>query len=727
MKQLFLKKGAILVKEVDAPTVGDHDILVKVFYSFISTGTEHATISASEQSLIKKTVSHLSASSQKFFGALKEHGLTGTKALIQSHQYHHQPLGYSCSGQILQVGKNVSRFRPYDYVACAGAGFAHHADIITVPENLVIKLAGKEFLKQTSITTIGSIALQSVRRAQVQLGEHVCVIGLGLLGQLTVQLVKQAGAHVFGTDVLSNRLELAQQLGCDVTMDATGENLVQDILFATHHHGVDTTIITASGATGNLLQQAMMITRRKGKVILVGNVKIDFDRSPFYEKEIDLLISCSYGPGRYDDSYERQGLDYPYPYVRWTENRNMELFAQLIEQQKIKIDPLISHHFDIAQAPQAFGQLKNQHSLGIVLSYKSLEPLTKNYSQEKLNDEYHEIVPYKTPSHKIQMGMIGVGGFTKVKLLPILSTLKIVSIDTIIDINQAQALTAAQVYKAKRVGNSLQSVVIDENINALVIATPHNLHVQQSIQALKHGKAVLVEKPAAITMEELSQLKVFLTQNPDSFYCVDFNRSCAPFIEKIKKITDLRTNPLVINYRMNAGFLPTQHWSQSPHNGGRIIGEACHIFELFCSLTNSEPRSLSVQSLQPVTETIPLTDNVTATVIMIDGSMCTLNYTSLGHSTLGKEYMEVHVDGKSIRLRDYVKLVGFGLPKSFSENAYVADKGHYNLIKRFFDAAATPGAKPPIPISRILKASELTLVADRLARQGGGYHVFDEN
>lgn len=726
MKQLFLQKGTILVKDVDQPVVGENEILVKVFYSFISTGTESATVSASGQSLIKKTLSNISQSSQKFFGALKDHGFAGTKALIQASTYQYQALGYSCSGQILEVGNKITRLRPGDYVACAGAGFAHHADIIAVPGNLAVKLAGKEWLKQTSITTIGAIALQSVRRARIQLGENVCIIGLGLLGQLTVQLAKQAGAYVFGTDVIPDRLELARQLGCNVPLDASSESFLSDITFATHHHGVDTTIVTAGAHTGALLQQAMLITRRKGKVILVGNVKIDFDRSPFYEKEIDLLISCSYGPGRYDDTYELQGLDYPYPYVRWTENRNMELFVQLIEQQKIKIDPLISHHFDIAQAPHAFNQLMAQQSLGIVLSYGSLETHTKSNLPDKTK-ELDTFISYKAPNNKVHSAIIGAGGFTKVKLLPIITSLKNVTIDTIIDINQAQALTAAHIYKAKRVGNSLQSVVVDDNIHALVIATPHNLHTQQAIQALKYGKAVFVEKPAAVTMEELTLLKTYLIHNPDSFYCVDFNRSFAPFIEKIRKVTDTRTNPLVVNYRMNAGFLPMKHWSQSPQSGGRIIGEACHIFELFCSLTNSQPRSVAVQCLQPVSDAIPVTDNFTANISMYDGSMCTLSYTSLGHMTMGKEYMEIHVDGKSIKLRDYTHLVGFGLPPSFSENVRAADKGHATLIKNFFDAANTPGSKPPIPIARILKASELTLIVDHLARQGGGYHLFDKD
>lgn len=657
-------------------------------------------------------------------------------------------LGYSCSGTVIAVGEEIKTFRPGDFVACAGAGIANHAEQIVVPKNLAVKLPNNSFLKQASLTTIGAIALQGIRRANLQLGETVCVFGLGLIGQITVQLAKQAGCNVFGIDIDDKKIALAQKLGCSQTYNAKSETFLHEMAFHTQHHGVDATLVTASSPSGNIIQQAMEITRRKGKVVLVGSVKIDFNRSPFYEKEIDFLISCSYGPGRYDQKYEQEGYDYPYAYARWTENRNMQLFANMIFAKQIDINPLITSEFSFEQAEQAYFSLRQHKSLGILLRYKqessvlldtstfakklrrTLEETDLNANQLVRNSfgsvsssgcvagvsRSTKFKPYKAPEGILNVACIGAGGFAKIKLLPLLSKNKNVKISTIIDTNPANAINVAKQYKAQVNDNDIQKVIADESINVAVIATPHAFHAQQTIDLLSAGKAVFVEKPAATSYEQLEQLKTFLDANPKSLYCVDFNRSFAPFITKIKKAVLKRTTPLIIHYRMNAGFIPKKHWIQSQKHGGRIIGEACHIFELFNFLTGSIPVNISASAINTSRDDILPSDNFSTTITFADGSLCTLLYTAIGNKKLPKERMEIYFDGKSIVMDDYKTLTGYGVSLFFDTKTKTPDKGHKILLNKFIDAAKSDGASPISP-ERILLATKISLQVNELIQE----------
>lgn len=717
MRQVFLEKGDLVIQKVASPQLEDHSVLVSVHYSFISSGTEAATIAnATRNTLFSNVPQKIKAVLQ----ALGRHGVEGTKSLAKGRlKGTLQALGYSCSGRVIATGKKVTQFRAGDFVACAGAEFAHHADVVCVPENLVVGLPDEKYLKHASITTLGAVALQGIRRANLQLGETVCVIGLGLLGQLTAQLAKAAGCKVIGIDVLEHRLKLAKELGTDYTFLATDESLQATVEFLTHHKGVDCTLITASSKSDSVVQQAMELTRKKGKVILVGDVGLKLERAPFYKKEIDFLISCSYGPGRYDSGYELEGKDYPYAYVRWTEKRNMQAIVSFIEKGLLNIEPLISQEYAIDDVVKAYEQLKNRDALGVILRYTKKDDYSFVPAQRTLLPEKPSMF---IPAQKttLNVGIVGVGRFEKTELLPCVSKIEGIKIYSISDTDAANAENASRAYGATRTFMQEQDLFDDKDVDVVVVASPHKFHCDQAIQALSRGKAVFMEKPMVTTFDQFQKLSTFLKENPEAPYCVDYNRSFAPFIQKIKWELAERHSPLVMTYRINAGYIPQNNWEQHQIGSGRVIGEACHIFDLFYFLTGAKPTAVSVEALRPSSDDLFLTDNFSAHISFSDGSICSLVYTSIGHPTLGKERMELFFDSKSITMDDYLVLRGYGTSHSFDRTVAKPDKGHGRLMHEFFEGIKKDKMTMPISVERLNIVAELTLTIDKLVCQGGG-------
>ena len=706
LKQVLIRRGIPIVAEVPAPLVTDNTILVEVAFSLISTGTETAGMSNGQKSLIRQAYEQ-PAKIVRGLQMVKETGLRRTVALIEGEMESSFATGYACSGIIVSCGRDIQSFVPGDRVACAGANRANHAELVAVPANLAVRVPDNCDLESAASATIGAIALQGVRRADVRLGESVAVIGLGLIGQITVQLLKASGCRIIGSDVDPGRVALAQAAGMNA--GATPDDLPNAALTFTEGRGVDAVLITASSASATIIQQAMQIVRKKGKVVVVGAVPLQLDRSPFYEKEADLLISCSYGPGRYDGAYEELGHDYPYGYVRWTENRNMSEYLKLIAEGKVDFRSLIGKIWPLTEAPNAYSDLKHNKHVAVLLSN------TPNNATEAATDRVTIGQPTSLASDDlIRTGIVGAGSFARAIHLPNLQRLQDrFAISAVASRTGVTALNAGKQYGSAYISSSPDELFQDPKLDFILIASRHNLHASQAIRAAENHKAVLLEKPAAMNREELDQL-LDTFRKTGSLLVVGFNRRFSPLLNEVKSVVQERLSPVLVQYRMNAGFIPLDSWIQGPEGGGRIIGEACHIFDLFNYLVGGFPETVTALPLRPGAAHISGTDNFVATLQYNDGSLCTLTYTSRGSTDLPKESMEVFFDGKSVVLHDYRKLEFFGCSRKPSQPTR-QEKGHFEELVAVADYLGRTGPLP-MTLDEIEAATNVSFIVDELVR-----------
>jgi len=476
MKQVFVSRGKILVDDIPAPLLDNNSVLVEVAYSLISTGTEVTGVQRSGEPLLRRAVQQ-PENVKRVLGILKERGIKKTLALVEGKLGAASPLGYSCSGVVVQVGERVEKVKPGDWVACAGAGSANHAEVVLAPKNLAVKVPNGCNLQDAASVTLGSIAMQGVRRADPKLGEIVAIIGLGLVGQIANQLLKIAGCRVIGFDLQQNRVELAKELGLDWGFVTSAVDIQKEVLNLTDGHGVDSTVITASAPDNDtIVQQAMEITRKKGKVVIVGDVGLGLKRSPFYEKELDLLISTSYGPGRYDENYEKVGLDYPYAYVRWTEQRNMEEYLKLISEGKLNFKRLAGKVYPVEEAPRAYQALQEEgRPLAVLLDYH----LDGADTRQKLQTKVQVSSAYKKKTGLINVAVIGAGSFAKSVHLPNLQKLSnLYSIRAVVNATGSNAKEVAKRFGAAYCSTDYHDVLADDEVDMVMICTRHNLHAK---------------------------------------------------------------------------------------------------------------------------------------------------------------------------------------------------------------------------------------------------------
>lgn len=704
MKQVFIKKGEGTVAEVPAPSVSPNTILVRVHYSCISAGTEASDLSSYDDSLVKRAVKQ-PQNLTKAFDHLRKEGLAKTISKIKNRGGQAEPTGYSAAGEVVKAGAKIKNINPGDKAACAGAGVANHAEYIEVPENLFVKIPEGVSLTDASTVALGAIALQGVRRADLKLGEYAAVIGLGILGQLTVQLLKANGCRVFGTDLSERRIQKALSLGLDEGAQANDSDMVKKVQQFSQGHGVDAVLITASSDSSEPLAQAFQMCRKKGKVVLSGVVGMHINRGDMYPKESDFRISTSYGPGRYDEQYEKQGVDYPYAYVRWTERRNMEEYLRLIADRKINIDSLIEKIHKVEEASKAYAEIKSdvEKPLITLLEYEA------DTNTEPEAEIHFDTKPLKSEG-RIHVALIGAGDFAKNVHLPNLRKLESdFMLQAVVDKVGHNAAAAAKEFGAEAASTDYQSALNDEAIDAVIIATRHNRHARIAMDALNAGKAVFLEKPMAMDQEELNEL-VQTIKNTGCPFMMGFNRRFSPYAKEAKRRIQSRKSPLIINYQMNAGYIPYDHWVHKEEGGGRIIGEACHIFDLFRFFTDAAVESVSIDKINPNGKYFSEKDNAVITLKYKDGSVCTLTYTALGHKYYPKELCHIYFDGKIIVINNYESIEGFGT-KTKNIKSKNPDKGHFEELAAFAKYARGEGPAP-ISLEQMIEATEVSFKAD---------------
>lgn len=705
MKQVLIRQGQAVLEVVPAPKVEPGTVLVQVDHSCISIGTEMSGVRASGLPLWQRALKQ-PQNVKKVFQMIGAQGLAKTKSLVEGKLSTGQATGYSAAGIVLEVGAGIDDIQPGDRVACAGAQCAHHAEVIRVPRNLAVPLVDEIDFPDASTVTLGAIAMQGVRRASPTLGESFVVIGLGILGQLTVQMLRANGCRVIGIDVDRSRIELAKQMGMHIGLHPEDANDVQQVARFTDGYGADAVIVTAASPSDAIISTAFQMCRKKGRVVLVGDVGLSLNRADFYAKEIDFFISASYGPGRYDNNYEERGLDYPIAYVRWTENRNMGEYLRLIADGQIKIKPLVASSFHIDQATQAYESLKAEGAkpLMVLLTY----PRKDSASQQRVI-----LNPNAAPSRggRVRMAIAGAGGFAKGMHLPNLKSLSNkYEIRCIMSRTGHNAVATAKQFGASYSTTDYQEVLADKDVDAILIATRHNTHAAMTLDALKAGKHVLVEKPLVLTEVELTQIEQFYADDSTKnkpIILTGFNRRFSPYATRIKTIVSQRTNPMIINYQMNAGYIPLDHWVHTEEGGGRNIGEACHIYDLFTYLTGARVVNVTAMPIKPKTGYYSGSDNFVATMSFDDGSVATLTYTALGSSEYPKETMEIFSDGKVVVLDDYKKLSVIGTKtKQFTTSTQ--DKGQHEELVSF--ASGLNNGTWPIPLWQQVQATRISLL-----------------
>ncbi len=714
MKQVFAKGGAVHLEDVPVPVCGDNEVLVANAYSAISVGTEIAGIIGSKRTSFLNVLRN-PALIRKALNYMKKKGVKKTVGVAREKREAQFPLGYSCSGTVIAVGKNVTKINVGDKVACAGAERASHAEVVAVPRNLVAKVPDEVGFDEAAFTTLGAIAMHGIRRGGSQFGETVVVLGAGILGQLAVQMAKAAGCKVIAIDTRPERVDLAKSLGADLGLVAGKHDLEKEILYYTDGIGADAVIIYAATSSSEPVKQAMEMCRKKGKIVVVGAVGMELSREPFYEKELDFLISRSYGPGRYDPLYEERGVDYPLQYVRWTENRNMQAFLDLLKEKKVDVKPLISDVFSIEEAEKAYGLLLagEKKPLGLLLKYDPSKYFAAT-GKVALGKRAVEISP-RVVEGRINVAVIGAGNFARNILLPAMSQISDYNLKAVATTTGINAKQTASKFNAEYCTTDYVEALRDKDVNLVVITTPHNLHYSMIVDAAKAGKAVYVEKPMCLTEEELEKIVkvIHKTQVP---LVVGFNRRYAPLTVKAKELMKQKHGPYLINYRVNAGYLPKTHWVQDPEfGGGRLVGECCHFFDFFNYFVESDVETMNVTSIPVNESTVVAQDNLVATIRWADGSLTTLTYTALGHADLPKERIEIFGDGSSVVIDDFkeMKLHGF---EEKNVKLREQDKGHSRELIELSKFLRGQQSNI-ISFSDSVKAMEITFEVEKLVKK----------
>jgi predicted dehydrogenase/threonine dehydrogenase-like Zn-dependent dehydrogenase len=699
-----LRSGRIQSQELPWPQVGPGMLLVHNHFSLISAGTESSTVKAARKSLLGKAKERPQQVRQ-MMEVLKRQGPSQAYRAVVKKLDAYSPLGYSSAGEVLEVGAGVQGFAAGDKVACAGAGYASHAEIVCVPQSLSVKLPPTADLKWASYNTLGAIALQGIRQADLRLGESCAVIGLGLLGQLTCLMLRVSGVKTFGIDIDAFAVAMAQEHCCDAAWVRTTAGIPGKISNLTGGLGVDAVVVTAGTSSLDPINFAGAIARRKGRVVVVGAVPTGFDRDPYwYRKELELRMSCSYGPGRYDPDYEEKGIDYPPAYVRWTQKRNMQAFQELVHSGRIDLAYLTTHEFPLPQAPQAYDMMVHRTVpfLGVILKYDVHLPV----------DRRRVFTGPAHPEAKIGLAFVGAGSYAQSNLLPHLPgpNGKVARVGVMTN-SGTTSKRVSERFGFRFCTSEPKDIFENDAVNTVFVATRHDSHARYVIQALRAGKHVFVEKPLCLTREELAEIEDLYHTTAGRRLMIGFNRRFAPHAIELKKY--LGPGPIAMLYRINAGGIAPDHWIQDKGlGGGRILGEACHFIDFCTYLCGALPRSVHAAALP---DPHGLNDTVSVNLEFTDGSIAAVCYFANGSKELPKEYIEVYNTGLTGIIRDFKELEIHSSGKRRRQRSFVQDKGQARMVQEFI-RNIDGGGLPLISAAEIFAVTRATFAVQESLR-----------
>lgn len=700
----YQKTGEISVDDLPAPKLRRGGVLVRNAFSLISAGTERTSVETAQASMVQKARMRPDLVRQVMDNFRRE-GLVATYNKVRDRLDNFKDLGYSSAGTVVESA--VDDIRVGDRVACAGVGYAAHAEIVSVPRNLVVKLPDEVGFDEAAFTTVAAIAMQGVRQADVRVGEQVVVLGLGLIGLITVQLLKASGCRVIGMDVARRNFDLALALGCDRCVLSNDDAVLEAQSF-TRGYGADAVVITAATTSNQPIELAIQCARKRGTVVAVGAIGMNIPRSPFYEKEINFRMSCSYGPGRYDADYEERGQDYPLGFVRWTENRNMEAVLDMMAQRKLNVQGLITHRIPVEDGLRAYdiitGKIEEPY-LGIVIQYSDA-------GAPALLSRVELRAPGRPPSaRRAVLGFIGAGNFTQSTLLPPIIKLapRMRGLATGKPVN---AKNVAKKYQFEFCATDASEIFQDKEVNLVFVTSRHDSHARYVAEALRAGKSVLVEKPPALNPDELEAILSAYDEAERAgaapLLMVGYNRRFSEPVRAIQRLFVGRTEPLAMHYRVNAGFMPSTHWMQYPDQGGRFIGEGGHFVDVMQFLCGALP--VSVYAVAPTDSARRYNnDNVVVTITFADGSVGTIHYLANGANVVEKEYVEVFADSKTARMWNFKKLE-CAVGRKKSSTSFSGDKGHAAEIKAMLDGFES-GTGSPISLDSLAATSRVTFAA----------------
>lgn len=688
MKQIFQnpKTGKLEIEEITPPRLKKGGVLVKNYFSLISPGTEKGIIELSKKSLIQKAKERPDYV-QKFLMLIKTKGLIAAWQMVQSKLESRLALGYSSSGKILKVGSDIEEFQVGDRVACAGQDYASHAEVIFVPKNLCVKIPDNVSDKEAAFSTIGAIALQGIRRAKLTSGEKVAIIGLGLLGQLALKILKAYGYPVIGFDINEEQVNFAKENGLDKGVVIGKDSIESTVNSFTNNIGVDAVLIYASAKTDKPLKIAVEISRDKGRIVQIGSILSNIPWRDFYKKELDFYSSRSYGPGRYDSNYEEAGQDYPISYVRWTEKRNMEEFLRLLSERRIGVDNLIDYVFPIEEAEKAYELVFDSKKLvrGILLSY--------NFQKEQPNTIYlkEELKNYPLKRF-INIGLIGLGSFARSVILPNLKKIKNVRLFAISTGKGKLAKDIGQKINVNYISSDYRKLIEDKKIDLIICATSHSSHKAIVEEALLVDKNIYVEKPLCLNEKDLKEI-MEVAEKSKGRLMVGFNRRFSYHFKEAKKEFLKVKTPLMIFYRINAGPLKKDHWIYDLNEGGRILGEVCHFVDALQFLVDSEPKTISANLISKE-GIIFHEENLIANIEYKNYSLGTIFYSALGNFKLPKEYIEIYGDNKIMIIDDFKNGKVVYPNKIKSLRRWHQDKGYKKELEIFIDSIKNSKSSP---------------------------------